>query len=245
MFALSNELASGSSLPKWSPWCCLGIHLGPSSEHARNVCLVLNPNTGLVSPQYHFQFDDFFESVRFQSPKLTVPTTWRSLSYLIKDNTSNTWDPHDNTGANFFNSPGSGTDDAQEEAHPSIPTSDHFEQEDHYQDPPNSTQEVTVEDESIAFLTRGRLQQGQFVASEATSDGELGESAADQEHTCHISMQDRMRHPVAFLARDVWGHHVFCSGNQETRQKTICGCYCERGEWPCEIGSSSKEARFL
>ena len=28
----------------------------------------------------------------------------------------------------------------------------------------------------------------------------MGESAADQEHTYHLSVQDRMRHPVAFLA---------------------------------------------
>jgi hypothetical protein len=94
VFALSNELSSGSSLPKWSPRCHLGIHLGPSSEHARNVCLVLNPNTGLVSPQFHCWFDDFFESVRFQSPKLTVPTTWKSLSKLTQGNTSTLWELH-------------------------------------------------------------------------------------------------------------------------------------------------------
>ena len=57
-----------------------------------------------------------------------------------------------------------------------------------------------MEDEPIARRTRGRLQQRQFVANEATNDGELGESAADQEHTCHLSIQDRMRHPVALLA---------------------------------------------
>ncbi len=121
VFALSNELASGISLPKWSPMCCLGIHLEPSNEHARNVCLVLNPNTGLVSPQYHCRFDDFFESVRFQSPKLTAPTTWQSLLKLTKGNTSASWEPHKNTEANSFNS--SGAYDTQEEAHLSIPTS--------------------------------------------------------------------------------------------------------------------------
>jgi hypothetical protein len=158
----------------------------------------LNPNTGLVSPQYHCRFDDFFESVRFRRPGLTVPTTWRSLSKLTKGNTSAPWESHDNTGANSFNS--SGTDSAQEEAHLSIPTSDHSGQVEYYQYPPHSTQEVTVEDEPIACRTRGRLQQEQFVANEATNDGELGESAADREHTCHLSIQDRMRHPVAFLA---------------------------------------------
>jgi hypothetical protein len=178
VFAISNELASGSSLPKWSPRCRLGIHLGPSNEHARNVCLVLNPNTGLVSPQYHCWFDDFFESVRFQSPKLTVPTAWQSLSKLTKSNTSAPWEPHDNTGDNSFNS--SGVDDDQEEAHLSISTSNHFKQEECYQAPPHSTQEVAVEDKPIALRTQGRLQQGQLVANEATNDGELGESSADK-----------------------------------------------------------------
>ena len=56
VFSLSNALGSGSSLPKWSPRCQLGIHLGPSTKHACNVYLVLNPISGLVGPQYHCRF---------------------------------------------------------------------------------------------------------------------------------------------------------------------------------------------
>jgi hypothetical protein len=151
IFALSNELASGSSLPKWIPRCRLGIHLGPSNEHARNVFLVLNPNTGLVSPQYHCRFDDFFESVKLQSPELTVPTTWKSLLKLTQGNTSTSWDLHENTEAN----PSSvqDTDDTQGESHLSIQTSNHFEQEECNQDPPHCNQETTVENEPIACRT--------------------------------------------------------------------------------------------
>jgi len=168
VFALSNELASGSSLPKWSPRCRLGIHLGPSNEHAQNVCLVLNLNTGLVSPKYHCRFDDFFESVKFQSPKLTVPTTWKSLSKLTQGNTSTSWDLQENTEAN----PSSvqDTDDTQGESHLSIQTSNHFEQEECNQDPPHCNQETTVENEPISCQTLGRLQQGQLVANEAIND---------------------------------------------------------------------------
>jgi hypothetical protein len=198
VFALSNELASGSSLPKWSPRCRLGIHLGPSNEHARNVCLVLNPNTGLVSPQYHCRFDDFFESVRFQSPELSVPTTWQSLSRLTQGNTPTSWEHYGDTETNSTSA--SGADDTQGEAHLFIPTNNHFEEENCSQATPNSIQETTVEDEPIARRTRGSIQQEQFVANEATDDGEVGESVADQEHMCHLSTQDRMRHPVAFLA---------------------------------------------
>ena len=35
-------------------------------------------------------------------------------------------------------------------------------------------------------------------AFKVTSDNDLGESDEDQEHTAHLSIQDRMRHPVAF-----------------------------------------------
>ena len=56
------------------------------------------------------------------------------------------------------------------------------------------------EDEQIAYWTQGRLPRQQYVTNEGTKEGDLGDSVADQEHTEHLSLQDRMRHPVAFLA---------------------------------------------
>jgi hypothetical protein len=50
VFALKNDLAAGNKIPKWSPRARLGLNLGPSPNHAWNVNLVLNLNTGLVSP---------------------------------------------------------------------------------------------------------------------------------------------------------------------------------------------------
>ena len=91
-------------------------------------------------------------------------------------------------------------DEPQEEADLFKPTRNHFEQDEYNQAPPHSIQEDTAEDEPIARQTQGRLQHEQFVANEATEDGELGESDANQEHMDHLSIQDRMRHPVAFLA---------------------------------------------
>jgi hypothetical protein len=41
----------------------LGIYLGMSPRYARLVALVLNPRTGLVSPQWHVKFDDNFATV--------------------------------------------------------------------------------------------------------------------------------------------------------------------------------------
>jgi Reverse transcriptase (RNA-dependent DNA polymerase) len=63
-YVLDNDLQSGKKIPKWMPRARVGIYLGKSPRHARNVALVLNPRTGLVSPQFHVRFDDTFETVR-------------------------------------------------------------------------------------------------------------------------------------------------------------------------------------
>jgi hypothetical protein len=82
VFALENDLAAGSSIPHWSPRACLGVNLGSSPSHARNVYLVLNLHTGCVSPQYHCQFDNFFEAVRHGGPGVSVLSAWQQLSGL-------------------------------------------------------------------------------------------------------------------------------------------------------------------
>jgi hypothetical protein len=81
-FALENDLAAGSSILHWSPRARLGVNLGSSPSPARNIYLVLNLHTGCVSPQYHCQFDDFFETVRHGGPDISVPTAWQQLSGL-------------------------------------------------------------------------------------------------------------------------------------------------------------------
>jgi hypothetical protein len=48
VFALENDLAAGSSIAHWSPRARLGVNLGSSPSHARNVYLVLNLHTGCV-----------------------------------------------------------------------------------------------------------------------------------------------------------------------------------------------------
>ena len=52
--------AGGAGPPKWDPRSRLGIYLGHSPSHAGSVALVLNPRTGLVSPQFHVVIDDDF-----------------------------------------------------------------------------------------------------------------------------------------------------------------------------------------
>ena len=52
---------------KWEQRARIGIYLGHSPFHAGSVALVLNPRTGLVSPQFHVVFDDnFFDGTVYE-----------------------------------------------------------------------------------------------------------------------------------------------------------------------------------
>jgi hypothetical protein len=82
VFALQNKLAAGNLIPKWSPRAHLGLNLGPSPMHARNVYLLLNLSTGLVLPQYHCCFDDFFETMKYGGPDVAISSTWQQLAGL-------------------------------------------------------------------------------------------------------------------------------------------------------------------
>ena len=56
-------MQAGGNGPKWEECARLGIYLGNSLVHAGSVALVLNMETGLVSPQFHVEFDDLFKTV--------------------------------------------------------------------------------------------------------------------------------------------------------------------------------------
>jgi hypothetical protein len=82
VFPLQNALASGKQLPRWSPNARLGLNLGPSPMHARNVYLVLNLSTRCVSPQYQCCFDDFFKTTRHNGPDVSSTISWQLLAGL-------------------------------------------------------------------------------------------------------------------------------------------------------------------
>jgi Integrase core domain. len=69
VYVLDHRLqGSVKGVPKWEPRSRLGIYLGMSPEHASSVALVLNLQTGLVSPQFHVVFDDDFSTVDTFAP---------------------------------------------------------------------------------------------------------------------------------------------------------------------------------
>jgi len=79
VYILDSRLQTNpKGVPKWEPRSRLGIYVGHSPSHAGSVSLVLNPKTGLVSPQFHVVFDDNFTTVPHMR-NLTVPSNWDQL----------------------------------------------------------------------------------------------------------------------------------------------------------------------
>jgi hypothetical protein len=64
--------------------------LGPSPRHASSVALILNLKTGLVSPQFHCQYDDLFESTTGTQARSMPQSLWQqkcgfSLNHSSED----------------------------------------------------------------------------------------------------------------------------------------------------------------
>lgn len=82
VFKLDNALQSGRFINKWAVRSKVGIYLGRSPVHSQGVALVLNIETGRVSPQYHVRFDPGFHTVKQQEWKIL----WQKRAGLeVKD----------------------------------------------------------------------------------------------------------------------------------------------------------------
>ena len=80
VYALDSKLAAGQKIPHWNSRSRVGINLGFSLRHARNVALVLNTTTGTVSPQYHVKYDDFFTSVSPTAGNSPTTSLWQAAA---------------------------------------------------------------------------------------------------------------------------------------------------------------------
>ena len=85
-----QQIKAQQGLPKCQSRARVGIYLGPSPTHSRSVNLVLNPQTGHISPQFHMKHDDLFETMKGAHNYDSLEATWRSLSGLVEGKTFST-----------------------------------------------------------------------------------------------------------------------------------------------------------
>ncbi len=86
---LADKLQRGSQ-PKWDPHSRVGVYLGQSPHHATSVGLILSLKTGLVSPQFHCVYDDYFETPHLD-PNIT--SHWQTLAHFDTDDLSTDGQP--------------------------------------------------------------------------------------------------------------------------------------------------------
>lgn len=72
-YVLDPTLQDGKKLPRWSPRTRRGAFLGVSKRHASSAPLILNLQSGSISPQYHCVFDDWFTTVTADDDTLIDP----------------------------------------------------------------------------------------------------------------------------------------------------------------------------
>jgi hypothetical protein len=72
-------------MPKWNPQACLGLFLGFLDLHSSLVPLVLNVETGHISPQFHVIFDDKFETVNSLPIDQPLDKQWAAIFWLGRE----------------------------------------------------------------------------------------------------------------------------------------------------------------
>jgi hypothetical protein len=83
VYVLDGRLQAGKRLPKWDNRARIGLFLGWSPKHSRKVALVLNLLTGHVSPQFHVEFDDMFETMRPSAGNSPPVSTWQQKAGFL------------------------------------------------------------------------------------------------------------------------------------------------------------------
>jgi hypothetical protein len=79
VYVLDPHLQAGQKLPRWQPRSRRGVFMGFSQLHSSDVPLVLNLDTGSITPQYHVVFDDHFSTVSSVEREIDPPDNWAEL----------------------------------------------------------------------------------------------------------------------------------------------------------------------
>ena len=88
VYVLDEKLQNNKPHNKWENRARVGMYLGQSPIHNRNVALVLHRHTGHVSPQFHVRFDSSFHTLQQEQ----LSASWQTSTYFqdAKQNRSST-----------------------------------------------------------------------------------------------------------------------------------------------------------
>ena len=79
VYVLESDLQSGQPFHKWKSRSRVGIYIGKSPHHGRNIALVLSLETGLVSPQFHVAYDPNFQTVK----EIMTKSRWQNKAGFV------------------------------------------------------------------------------------------------------------------------------------------------------------------
>lgn len=101
VYVLDAKLQAGHTKPKWEHRARIGMYLGPSPRHSTKVALVLNLQTGHVSPQFHVQYDDLYDTLKPTAGNPSPQLRWQERAgFAGKDNMAAQPQPKGNPVAN-------------------------------------------------------------------------------------------------------------------------------------------------
>jgi hypothetical protein len=89
VYVLDRRMQEGKSTPKCTKRTTQKVYVGHLHHFSKSVPMVWDPNTKLVSPQFHVMFDDNFNTVQAPDPSITQSYTmdrlFRTNRYLYDD----------------------------------------------------------------------------------------------------------------------------------------------------------------
>ena len=237
VYALKSDLQNNNgTTSKFDARARLGVNLGLSPRHARNVSLILSLDTGLVSPQFHIIHDEFFETVKPNAGNDHIVSRWQYLSGIKRLGRVKRIQGANTTSANLnqTNDPPSKQDLEQS----NIPQSEIIH---------NSTKDVEANDPIDPSKPNAGSyynDDGHRRSSRLKSESSLLSSEGDYEryydalHEEDFKLQDDMQNPISFVATSnkdtMYWHQAMKQPDAEEFRKAAIkefNDHCERKHW--------------
>jgi hypothetical protein len=93
VYVFDRRMQEGTSPPKCTKRTTQKVYVGHLRHYSRSVRMVWDPQTNLVSPQFHVMFDDYFDTVHSPDPNINHIDT---MDRLFRDNIYTYDDPFRN-----------------------------------------------------------------------------------------------------------------------------------------------------